>query len=177
MQESQHSYRFNFFTLMNSFAVNTQIHLLGLAATAFYRMMVTFSSSTLQTTNTCACPHPFSAIIYAVMNWCVTPHISMSAPWEYIEMLERNSWGIQNLYLASYFKVLETSLRKFLYKALRSAGTPQFLRNQWWHQRPSLFPRKELIILRLFFSVIHDFPIDLEHCHNLTNPPWTHSWF
>lgn len=57
MQESQHSY-FNFLHTDEffPFAVNTQIHLLGLAARVFYRMTITFSSSTLQTMNTCAAP-------------------------------------------------------------------------------------------------------------------------
>lgn len=38
------------------------------------------------------------------------------------------------------------------------------------------FPMKRVNYPEIIFSVIHDFAIDLEHCHNPTNPLWTHSW-
>lgn len=177
MQGSQHSYIF--FTLMNSFLLLlTQIHPLGLAARAFYRMTLRFLHLLCKQRT----PAPSPILRYnlscdELMRDSPSKHVGSlrihrNAPEEQL----RNPGSIIGFLLQGLRYVpQEILIQSFAF--CRDAAIPKKYLNRWWHQRPILFPRKELIILRLFFSVIHAFPIDLAHCPNLTNPPCTHSRF
>lgn len=164
---------------MNSFLLLlTQIHLLGLAARAFYRMTLCFLHLLCKQRTPALVPiFRYNLSCDGLMHDSPSKHVGSLRTYRNVpEEQLRNPGSVIGFLLQGLRNVpQEILIQSFAF--CKDAAIPKKYLNRWWHQRPILFPWKELIILRLFFSVIHNFPIDLGHCHNLTNPPCTHSCF